>query len=309
MKNLVARSAQGLAAIGLLLCAPVLADDTAIAVQAAPVAAAGTGPALWKVADEDTTIYLFGTVHVLPENINWMDARITNALNASDTIVTELAMDAADQIKLQKVSREKGMLPEGTTLRSLLTPEQTRIYEGAFRKMGFPPAALDQFDTLKPWLAGMTISSLTLMRQGYSPETGVEKVLMQKSMGKRRGALETPEYQLGVFDNLPLEAQVNFLMETAEGIDKIKSTVDRMVAKWVTGDADALAEIMNEGVSDPVLADALLHSRNANWAKWIEERLAEPGTIFVAVGAGHLAGDKSVQTMLADKGIVATRVQ
>jgi uncharacterized protein len=99
------------------------------------------------------------------------------------------------------------------------------------------------------------------------------------------------------------EAQVAFMMEAVEGMDEVKPTLDRMVAEWAEGDATELANIMNEGMTDPAVADALLYNRNANWADWIDTRLDTPGTVFIAVGAGHLAGAKSVQDYLAQKGI------
>jgi uncharacterized protein len=85
--------------------------------------------------------------------------------------------------------------------------------------------------------------------------------------------------------------------------------LNRMVAEWAEGDADELAVIMNEGMTDPAVAEALLYSRNANWAEWIDTRLDQPGTVFIAVGAGHLAGAKSVQDYLAAKGITTMRVK
>jgi uncharacterized protein YbaP (TraB family) len=105
------------------------------------------------------------------------------------------------------------------------------------------------------------------------------------------------------------EAQVAFMMDAAEGIDEVKPMLDRMVAEWIKGDADQLAAVMNEGMSDPAVAEALLYKRNANWAEWIDTRLDAPGTVFIAVGAGHLAGARSVQDYLAAKGIAVTRVK
>ena len=265
---------------------------TATATAAPAPAPKSTGPALWKVADEDTTIYLFGTVHVLPQGIEWYDATIASALDSSDMIVTEIKMDKASEGELQQLSMKLGLLPTGTTLRSLLTPEQTATYEAGLAKLGAPPAA---FDPLKPWLAGLTLSLLPLMQQGYSPDSGVEKVLLSKAGTKGQGALETAEFQLGIFDGMPTEAQVTFMMEAVEGMDEVKSSLDRMVAEWAEGDAEGLAAVMNEGMSDPAVAEALLYSRNANWATWIDTRLDTPGTVFIAVGAGHLAGAKSVQ--------------
>ncbi|MFN4038311.1 MAG: TraB/GumN family protein [Erythrobacter sp.] len=296
----------------LFAAAPLLAEDTAAPAEAVSVqaaATAATGPAMWKVADEDTTIYLFGTVHILPKEVEWLDVTITDALAKSDIIVTELPMDPQSEAAMAPLVQKLGMLPQGTKLRSLLTKEQTATYEEAFTKLGLPPQVAEQFDTFKPWFAGLNLSMLPLLMSGYTPDSGVEKVLLAKAGNKPQGALETAEFQFGVFDNLPQEAQIAFLMEAATGVEEGKTVLDRMVAAWVKGDAEQLAAIMNEGMDDPALMDALLHSRNANWADWIAERMEQPGTVFIAVGAGHLAGEKSVQDMLAAKGIASTRVK
>ena len=173
-------------------------------------------------------------------------------------------------------------------------------------KLSIPPAAFDQFE---PWYAGMMMSMLPLLQQGYSPDAGVEKVLLTKAGEKEQQALETIEFQIGVFDELPQESQIGFLIDAAEGIDEIKPMLDMMVAEWVEGDADALATLMNEGLTDPAVAESLLYMRNRNWADWIETRLDTPGPVFIAVGAGHLAGEKSVQDYLADREIETVRVQ
>jgi uncharacterized protein YbaP (TraB family) len=99
------------------------------------------------------------------------------------------------------------------------------------------------------------------------------------------------------------------MMEAIEGMDETAPMLNRMVAEWAEGDADELAAIMNEGMTDPAVANALLYSRNANWAEWIDARLDKPGTVFIAVGAGHLAGAQSVQDYLAQKGITVSRVK
>lgn len=300
------------ATFSLFAAAPLLAEEApapVVSLQAATPAVAATGPAMWKVADEDTTIYLFGTVHILPKEIEWLDATITDALARSDMIVTELKMDPGSEAELQQLTMTKGMLPPGTRLRSLLTPEQTATYEAAFATLGLPPMVAEQFDSFKPWFAGLNLSMLPLLMSGYTPDQGVEKVLLAKAGNKPQGALETAEFQLGLFDSLPQDAQIAFLIEAAEGVGKAPAMLDRMVAEWVKGNPDTLAALMNEGMNDPALTEALLHSRNANWADWIAQRMAQPGTVFIAVGAGHLAGEKSVQDMLAAKGIAVSRVK
>jgi uncharacterized protein YbaP (TraB family) len=300
-----------LAALGLsalAFAAPAFAG------QEAEVAATATslelstpaGPALWKVVDEDTTIYIFGTVHALPKAVEWSSSVLENALASSDSVITEIKMTADMPTEMQQLVMTKGMLPAAITLRSLLNPEQNATYEAALGKLGIPAAAFDRFE---PWYAGMMMSMLPLLQQGYSPDSGVEKVILTKAGDKDQQALETIAFQIGIFDQLPQESQVNFLVEASAGIDEIKPMLDKMVAEWLEGDADALAKLMNEGLTDPTVADALLYSRNRNWAQWIDKRLETPGTVFVAVGAGHLAGKASVQDALSALGIETVRVQ
>lgn len=274
---------------------------------AAPAAEATAGPALWKVADEDTTIYLFGTVHALPESADWMRGPIAEALASSDTLVTEIKDSEMSDPQMQQTMMALGMLPEGTTLRSKLDVDQTATYEAALAKFGIPAEAFDRF---KPWMAGITLSVLPIMQAGYTQESGVEKRIEEEAgPDKPREALETAASQIAVFDTLPQEAQVAFLMSAAEMIDDIVPMMDQMVAEWLAGDADGLAEMMNRGITDPQLAEALLYKRNRNWVEWIESRMDAPGTVFMAVGAGHLAGENSVQDYLEQEGVTVTRVQ
>lgn len=308
MNNITRTIATALATSTFLFAGPVLAEhhEEAATVEAeAESTDQAQGPAMWKVADEDTTIYLFGTVHALPETVQWLNGPISDALASSDAIVTEIIMDETTDAKMLKLVGETGMLPPDTTLRSLLDEEQTKTYEAALAKLGMPAAAFDRFE---PWYAGMVLTMLPLLQQGYSPDAGVEEVLLKRAGEIDRQALETLDFQIGLFDGLPQESQIAFLVQTAGNVDNITAQLDQMVAEWLEGDADQLAVLMNEGLTDKILAEQLLFARNRNWADWIDERLEEPGTIFVAVGAGHLAGDKSVQDALEENGIVAERV-
>jgi uncharacterized protein YbaP (TraB family) len=282
-------------------------------VVAAPVAAElekaqeTEGPALWQVADEDTTIYLFGTVHALPKEVVWYRGKIADALGNSDILVTEVIMDAAGQAKMQQLVMSTAILPANENLRDMLSEEQRTEYEAALAKIGLPPQSFDRFE---PWYAALMVSMLPLLQQGYDPNSGAEKVLENSARaGIPRGELETIESQMGLFDSLGTDAQIDYLMQTVAQVDEIKPLLDAMVAEWLEGDADALAEMMNQGMTDAELLEALLYKRNRAWAEWIDERLDEPGTVFVAVGAGHLAGDQSVQDALAARGIATARIQ
>lgn len=268
-----------------------------------PPRGAVPGPALWRVADEDTTIYLFGTVHALPKDKNWFDNRIERAFSESDELVTEI--DVGEMTTSSQALQAAGMLPEGKTLRSLMSEEDRQEYEAALVTLGLPVEALDQ---LQPWFAAMTLALLPVMRAGYDPQSGVELALGGQAGEKKRDALETIDDQIELFAGMPKEAQLAFLDQTVEAVPQAANSLDAMVAEWVEGDAAGLAELMNAELTDPVLHERLLTRRNAKWAEWIERRMERPGTVFVAVGAGHLAGKDSVQDFLRKRGLKAKRV-
>jgi len=269
-----------------------------------PPRGAVPGPALWQVSDKDTTIYLFGTVHALPKDKNWFDSRIQRAFDASTELVTEV--DISDVGSSTQALQAQGMLPEGQSLRDMMSPMDREEYEMALVSLGIPVETLDRYE---PWLAAMTLSLLPLLRAGYDTQSGVEMALGEKAgADKKRGALETIEQQIELFDGMPVDAQLSFLDQTVEQIPKASNTLDAMVAEWIEGDATELARLMNSELTDPVLRDRLLIQRNANWADWIKRRLDTPGTVFIAVGAGHLAGKGSVQDQLRQRHVKVKRV-
>lgn len=293
---------------GLCAAAALALSGACATTPVQPVAPKVAGPALWKVADKDTTIYLFGTVHALPKDVPWMRGAIGPALAASDTLVTEVDMAGQNQAAMQKLIMTTGVLPPDENLRGLLTPEQKATYEAALSKLGMP---VESFDRFEPWYASLMFALIPLAKAGIVGDNGVEKGLgAAAGEGKQRAALETAEYQLSIFDSLPREAQIDYLMKTIEGNDDIKALLEAMMAEWLEGDADGLAKLMNEDMEgEQALMERLLWQRNRAWADWVVKRLETPGTVFVAVGAGHLAGAKSVQDDLAAKGIKVSRVQ
>lgn len=293
-------------AIGLQGCS-TYADET---VQPAPAAfvPTGEGPALWRVADEDTTIYIFGTVHALPADIDWNSGPVAQAISSSQSLVTEIDLNPETMGAIGPMTIQKATLPEGQTLRGLMTDEQRAKYEAGVAKLGVPAANLDRFD---PWFVAITAAQIMMQQAGYTGDNGVEKVLEATvPAGTERVALETVEYQLDIFDSLPVEKQITFLLESLEDPQQGIAMLNTIVEEWKVGDVEQLAAMIKESAeSDPVLADRLFYNRNANWAGWIDERLDAPGTVFMAVGAGHLAGEKSVQDYLAQRNITVTRVQ
>ena len=273
--------------------------------EAPAVTVKDVDPALWVVKDEDTTIYLFGSIHLLKPGLGWFDDGVKTAFDSSDQLVLELVEPPAAEV--QALFGKLAMDQQGKTLRSKMNDAERAVYEAAMGKLGIPAPAFDPFE---PWAAGITLSVVAMQKSGFDPNSGVEKQLTAaaKVSNKPIAGLETMEFQLGLFDTLPEAEQITFLVETAKLIDEVASTTDKMVDMWASAETESLGQLMNEGLTSRTLYDALLTKRNANWAKWISARMAKPGVTFMAVGAGHLAGPTSVQNLLPAYGLSATRV-
>lgn len=263
-------------------------------------------PALWVVKDKDTTIYLFGTVHVLKPNLLWFDEAVKTAFDSSDQMMIEMVEPPAPE--MQAIFGTLAVDPNGKKLRSKLNAADLKIYEAALTKLGLPAV---QLDALEPWAVAVMMQVLSVTKEGYDPASGAEAVLTAaaKKAGKPVTGFETAEYQLGIFDTLPEDKQIRFLIDGSADLDKGKEQMDALVSNWASGNPEALAKLMNEGMEDPVLYKKLLTDRNANWAAWIKQRMAKPGTVFVAVGAGHLSGPTSVPALIKKKGLKAVRLK
>lgn len=271
----------------------------------APPTVKDVDPALWVVKDADTTIYLFGSIHILKPGLGWFDDGVKTAFDGADQLVLELVEPPAAEA--QALFGKLAMDQQGKSLRSKMNDADRAVYDAAMGKLGIPSAAFDPFE---PWAAAITMSLLAAQKSGFDPNSGVERQLTAaaKVSNKPIDGLETMAFQLGVFDSLPEAEQIAFLVETAKMIDDIGSTTDKMVAMWASAETEGLGRLMNEGLTCRTLYDALLTKRNANWAQWISAQMKKPGVTFMAVGAGHLAGPTSVQALLPAYGLTATRL-
>ncbi len=299
--SLLKRFGRRLAAISA-----IAATACAAAPAAEPKAAS---PALWKVADEDTTIYLFGTIHLLPKDTKWRSPEFDRAAAGSDTLVVETVIDeknpAATMGEVFKLAISPGLPP----LLDRVPADKRDALATMVAKSGIPAQAFDKIET---WAAAFMLLGVHFQSLGLDSGSGVESVLKKQfeEGGKTVGQLETNAEQLGYFDRLSEEAQRKFLLSVVENPSDMKEQFGGMLDAWARGDVKAIGESFNRDLADAVeLKEALLVKRNANWANWVKGRLDRPGTVLVAVGAGHLAGEESVQAMLESKGVRVTRVQ
>ena len=290
-----------------------LAAISAIAATAcgtAPAAEpAAANPALWKVADHDTTIYLFGTIHLLPKDTKWRSSAFDKAAAGADTLVVETVIDESNPAATMNELLQLAVSPGLPPLADRVPPERRAALLATVAKSGIPP---QMFDKMETWAAAFMLLGVQFRELGLDPGSGVESALKKQFTDSKKSIsqLETNAEQLGFFDRLSEDAQRKFLVAMLDGASNMDAEFNGMLKAWTRGDVKEIAKSFNSDLSDAIeLRDALLTQRNANWAKWVKGRLDQPGTVLVAVGAGHLAGDQSVQIMLEKQGVKVTRLQ
>ncbi len=261
------------------------------------------GPALWRLTDGDSELWLLGTAHMLPPDLVWQTPKIDAALAAADTVMFETAIDDAGKDDIAKLAATFGRNPPGVTLSSLLTPADRDALARVCKAVNADPQALE---TSKPWLAAIGLSVSYVIAKGFDPNAGVEKVLDGKAQaaGKKRDYFETGEQQIRFFADLPIGAQVEFLRATLAEIETQERDFVPMNQAWARGDAKALATYfakMDKELS-PQVYNVLIRDRNQRWVQKIREIMAGSGKTFIAVGAAHLIGDGSVVALLRSQG-------
>ena len=237
-------------------------------------------PALWAIRDADTTIYLFGTFHTLDGHTAWFDNQVRAAFDQSSELVLETVIPA-------DLSSAHEQVTEAPT------------EPGGKRKV-------------KPFIAQTKAVMSQGNAMGLSVENGADAVLRRvaEKAGKRVSGLERFEDQLKTLGNIPAPPPASAAAAPAPPAEPpVAVTIKGLLGAWTKGDTGAFS-VMLQGfeAKSPVAYRMLIADRNERWGQWIVNRLDQPGTVFVAVGSGHLAGRHSVQSWLADRGIGTARV-
>ena len=270
--------------------------------------AAEPGPLLWQMQTRAGDVLLLGSVHMLRAQ----DYPLTDALEAayerSNRVVLELDLGKLDPVDMQLALHRMGLAADGETLQSLMGTEPWDQAIGLSDELG---VELRRLMAVKPWYAALTIANLEMVRLGFRPEHGIEQYITRRSLedGKPVHGLETIEYQLGIFDGMPLADQRRLLLQTLQDARRMEEDMDGLIEAWNRGDAGELGELLGEGFEDyGSLYDTLVVRRNEEWLPQVEAWAEKGGTTLVVVGALHLVGEDSLIEMLKDRGHAVRRL-
>lgn len=270
--------------------------------------AAHAAPAMWEVRDRDTTIYLFGAMHVLQPNVKWRTRTFDRAYARADKVWFETRADA-DPAEVQALVDRYGVDAD-RSLTEKLPPRTVASLRAALERDG---GSLDQVDRLRPWAAAMMLSVLPMTQQGASVAAGADAMVTRQARAAEKpiATFETVEQQIRLFASLPEAVEVQYLDDVAaETLSPPRNGV-ALQSAWLQGDMDRLGPLVVDVMKRdrPALYDALLKRRNAAWAQALAAEMARPGVELVAVGALHMAGEDGLPALMAARGFQVRRVQ
>jgi uncharacterized protein len=278
-----------------------------VAAPDAPVKA----PAMWRITDGDSKIYLFGTFHALPKGVDWKTAAFDAAMAECKITAIETDTESAyARSSMAGMLLEHGLNPSWQTLRGVLGGERYGKLAAVAKKHGIPMERMTRF---RPWLATLTLSSHVAQAAGFDGDLGVERIVIPIAREQKDKilTLETPEAQIKALATLDGPELLDNFDIAIEDLVDFNGKIQPQLTAWRTGDIETLDKLGAAPMrrTAPAAYRALLVNRNANWVPRIEKWLNGKDNYFVAVGAAHLAGPDSVIAMLAKKGIKAERVQ
>lgn len=262
----------------------------------------------------ETPSYIVGTYHLAPASFADSIPGMKTAIEGTQQVCGEL--DMMDAFKPENAARlmQSQMLPEGTTLSSLLTAEQLeRLNKLLLDVMGSnlnDEAFAAQIDKMTPAALSTTLSLSSYMKkvESFNPMELIDNYFQMLALqnGKAVKGFETVDFQMGVLFGAPLEKQVNDLMCMVDHFEDTEEMVNLITTAYFSQDLTLIEEAMEQeskidcGTTEED-EDILINNRNRNWVELMPDMMAEQPTLFV-VGAGHLCGEKGVLKLLEKAG-------
>ena len=284
---------------------PVL-DGASAKVEAAK--ARNDGPALWRVRDDDSTLYLYGTVHLLPDGLDWQRDDLLDVFGQAGTVFFEADSEGVAGAQAQALVTRRGLRTDGLRLSDQLDSYQAKLLEAVSHNGGVP---LAQLDSMQPWLATELLTLAAAESAGLSADMSPDAALRSRArrQGKNVAFLERAEDQILQVADLPVDVQLSVLTDTMERFDDTPALLERTARDWAAGDVDALERDLMSAMADapPAYLDAVLTRRNADWAEQLSAWMDGSGTAVAVVGTLHLLGENSLLDALEERGLAPTR--
>lgn len=258
---------------------------------------------MWVLRGPRNTVFLAGSIHLLPPDAAALPPALERAYAEAEALVMELSLEDSSPARIGAVMLDKGRFPAQAGLAEAVGAARWERLQPWLQRHGLPPAVAE---ALEPWALALLLTSAEAGRLGLAPDSGVEAQLGARARADRKpvAGLETPEYQLGLFDALPSGAQLRLLDGTLDDLADADADFARLVAAWRAGDDAALQALLADAYAElPELYESLVHRRNADWVPQVRALLDRPDDVLVVVGALHLVGERGLVALLQRAGL------
>ncbi len=264
---------------------------------------------LWEISGNGLaeSSYLFGTIHIIDADKYFLPAGTLEAIDKSDIMVFEIDIKEMEDMSAMFEIMMSAFMDDGVTIKDLVSDEDYQLISNHFSEMGVPFMMLER---IKPMFLSMMGGDIDMdaMQTGEMVSYELKFGEIAESSGKATAGLESIEFQMGLFDSIPYEAQAEMLVETIKTGGGDDSQFEQLMEQYLTQDVDAMATYISEESEDMQnFEELLLVKRNENWIPQIAKLSAE-SKAFYAVGAGHLGGPKGVIRLLMEEGFTVTPI-
>ena len=266
---------------------------------------------LWEIKGPGISkpSYLYGTIHIIDAKDYFLPKGTMAAIDAADKVVFEINMEEMSDMSVMMGMMNKVMMKDGKSLKDLVTDEEYELVGNHFKKMGLPLFMLEKMKPMFLTVFAYGDIDPSGLKNGNTKSYEMEFMEMAKNAGKSVSGLETMDYQLNLFDEVPYEAQAKMLVDAIKSSDSGNDEFKKMTEMYTTQNINAMVSSISEEGSDIAgFEDKLLNQRNKNWIPLIIEG-AKTAPTFFAVGAGHLGGPVGVIHLLRKAGLKVTPVK
>jgi len=263
---------------------------------------------VWKVSKGDDHVFIGGTVHILPADQFPLPVEFENAYKQSDAIVLETKLPDPQDQAAQMALLQRLSYSDGKRLSHVLSKETYNSLGEYLAEFG---ANVKELDGFKP---GFIISMVAMMeaQRAQLAGEGVDAYFNKKAASESKPIeyLESLEFQLDMLANMGKDNEDTLIRSTLNQMSSFKEMFTALLPAWRAGDMKKIDDLMIKPVAeeDPATFKTLFTDRNMNWVPLIEKMFEDQDREFVLVGAGHLAGDKNVIELLANKGYKVTKL-
>lgn len=261
-----------------------------------------SGPAIWRVRSGESTVYLFGSIHILPNGYPWVTRRIADAMDASDRFVFEVPLGKDTTLEDREFVLKYGVLPRRQSIRGLLTQDQFGLYATVMQAAGLNARDYERY---RPWLAALVLGLAYLHPNDLTALKGADDVVMNFAREHDRPSqyLETPLQQLELLTSGSEESQIAELRHLIDTLPSTRDFASELLEAWSSGEIERLTGDLNSVFRvSPEAEDFLVTRRNRLWLSTIDPLLQRPGTAMITVGAAHIGGSRGLIALICGEG-------